>query len=117
DTAFSLPTGEVSDPVKGQFSVALVKVSAIQPGQQPTYESVATDVKKQIAAERARSQVTSLRDKMEDERGGGASVAEAAKKLSLPSVTLDAVDRSGRQPDGQPAANIPQGLDVISQAF
>jgi peptidyl-prolyl cis-trans isomerase D len=60
DTAFSLPTGEVSDPVKGQFSVALVKVSAIQPGQQPTYESVATDVKKQIAAERARSQVTTL---------------------------------------------------------
>jgi peptidyl-prolyl cis-trans isomerase D len=54
---------------------------------------------------------------MEDERGGGASVAEAAKKLSLPAVTLDAVDRSGRQPDGRPAPNIPLGLDVVAQAF
>jgi len=117
DAAFSLPTGEISEPVKGQFSVALVKVSAIQPGHQPTYEDIATDLKKEIAAERAHTQVASLRDKMEDERGGGASVAEAAKKLGLAAVTLDAVDRSGRQPDGQPAGNIPQGLDVVAQAF
>ena len=117
DTAFSLPTGEVSQPVKGQFSVALVKVSAIQPGNRPTYENIAADLKKEIAAKRAVSEVASLRDKMEDERGGGASVADAAKKLSLTPVTLDAVDRSGRQPDGQPASNIPLGLDVVAQAF
>jgi peptidyl-prolyl cis-trans isomerase D len=54
---------------------------------------------------------------MEDERGGGASVIEAAQKLGLTPVTVDAVDRSGRRPDGQPAPNIPQGLDVVSQAF
>jgi peptidyl-prolyl cis-trans isomerase D len=58
-----------------------------------------------------------LRDKMEDERGGGASVIEAAQKLGLTAVTVDAVDRSGRQPNGQPATNIPRGLDVVSQAF
>jgi peptidyl-prolyl cis-trans isomerase D len=117
NTAFSLPTGEVSDPVKGQFNVALVKVSAIQPGHQPTYEDVAANLKKEIAAERARTQVSSLRDKMEDERGGGASVAEAAKKLGLTAITLDSVDRSGHQPDGQAAGNIPPGLDVVAQAF
>ena len=54
---------------------------------------------------------------MEDERGGGASVVEAAQKLGLTAVTIDAVDRSGRTPDGQPVANIPRGLDVVSQAF
>ncbi|MGC2086382.1 MAG: SurA N-terminal domain-containing protein [Bradyrhizobium sp.] len=117
NTAFSLPTGEVSDPVKGQFNVALVKVSAIQPGHQPTYEDVAANLKKEIAAERARTQVSSLRDKMEDERGGGASVAEAAKKLGLTAITLDSVDRSGHQPNGQAAGNIPPGLDVVAQAF
>lgn len=117
DAAFSLPTGEVSEPIKGAFNVALVKVSAIQPGEQPSYESVASDIKKEIAAERARAQVATLRDKMEDERGGGASVAEAAKKLGLTAVSIDAVDRSGRQPNGQPVSNIPLGLDVIAQAF
>jgi peptidyl-prolyl cis-trans isomerase D len=117
DMAFSLPTGEISQPVQGRFGVALVKVSAIQPGQQPSYESISADLKKEIAAERARSQVASLRDKMEDERGGGASVVEAAQKLKLNPITIEAVDRSGREPNGQPAANVPLGLDVISQAF
>jgi peptidyl-prolyl cis-trans isomerase D len=54
---------------------------------------------------------------MEDERGGGASVIEAAKKLGLNAVTVDAVDRSGRRPDGQFASEIPKGLDVVTQAF
>lgn len=117
DMAFSLPTGEVSDPVQGKFGVGLVKVSAIQPGSQPSYESVAADIKKQIAAERARTQVATLRDKIEDERGAGSSIADAAQKLGLSAVTIDQVDRSGLQPNGQPVTTIPQGLDVVSQAF
>jgi peptidyl-prolyl cis-trans isomerase D len=117
DAAFALPTGEVSQPVQGRFGVALVKVGVIQPGIEPDYASVANDIKKEIAAERARTQVATLRDKMEDERGGGASVAEAAQKLGLAPVTIESVDRSGKTPTGQPVGNIPQGLDVVSQAF
>ena len=117
DAAFSLPSGEVSQPVQGRFGVALVKVGKIEPGVEPSYESVAANLKKEIAAERARKSVGDLRDKMEDERGGGASVIEAAQKLGLAAVTIDAVDRSGRLPGGQPATNIPRGLDVVSQAF
>ncbi len=116
DAAFSLPSGEVSQPVQGRFGVALLKVGKIQPAVQPSYESIAQDLKKEIAIQRARDQVATLRDKMEDERGGGASVLEAAKKLGLTATTLDAVDRSGHLPNGQPA-NIPPGLDVVAQAF
>jgi peptidyl-prolyl cis-trans isomerase D len=115
--AFSLPSGEVSQPVQGKFGVALVKIGKIEPGAEPTYESVAANLKREIATERARTKLAELRDKMEDERGGGASVVEAAQKLGLTPVTIDAVDRSGRLPSGQPAANIPAGLDVVSQAF
>jgi peptidyl-prolyl cis-trans isomerase D len=117
DAAFALPSGEISEPIKGQFGVALVKIGKIEPGVTPTYESVAPEVKKQLAAERARAKVTELQNKMEDERGGGSNVVEAAQKLGLSAVTIDAVDRSGRTPAGQPVANIPQGLDVVSQAF
>jgi peptidyl-prolyl cis-trans isomerase D len=117
DAAFSLPSGEVSQPVQGRFGVALVKVDKIEPGVTPTYESLATQIKKDVATERARAKVAELHNKMEDERGGGASVVEAAQKLGLPAVTIEAVDRSGRGPDGQPVASIPRGLDVVSQAF
>jgi peptidyl-prolyl cis-trans isomerase D len=117
DAAFSLPSGEVSQPVQGRFGVALVKIGKIEPGVEPDYASVAADLKKEIAIDRARKSVADLRDKMEDERGGGASVVEAAKKLGLAAVTIDAVDRSGRLPNGQLTPDIPKGLDVVSQAF
>ena len=117
DAAFSLPSGEVSQPVQGRFGIALVKIGKIEPGSEPSYESVASNLKKEIATERARKSVAELRDKMEDERGGGAGVIEAAQKLGLTAVTIDAVDRSGRLPNGQLVADIPRGLDVVSQAF
>ncbi len=117
DAAFALPSGEVSQPVQGRFGVALVKIGKIEPGVMPTYESVAAQVKKELATERARAKVNEIQNKMEDERSGGANVVEASQKLGLTPVTIDAVDRSGRKPDGQPVTNIPRGLDVVSQAF
>ncbi len=117
DAAFSLPSGEVSQPAQGRFGVALVKIGKIEPGVEPDYASSAANLKKEIAVERARAKVAELRDKMEDERGGGASVIEAAQKLGLTAVTVDAVDRSGRLPTGQPAPNIPRGLEIVAPAF
>src|ERR1700676_2987470 len=68
DAAFALPSGEVSQPVQGKFGVALVKVGKIEPGVEPSYEAVASNLKKEIATERARTKAAELRDKMEDER-------------------------------------------------
>ena len=55
DAAFSLPSGEVSQPVQGRFGVALVKIGKIEPGVEPSYESVASSLKKEIATGRARA--------------------------------------------------------------
>ncbi|MHB0768026.1 SurA N-terminal domain-containing protein [Bradyrhizobium sp. 5.13L] len=117
DAAFKLPVGEISQPIQGALGTSIVRVEKIEPGKEADYASLAGDIKREIATERARVKVNDLRDKMEDERGGGSSVIDAAQKLGLTAVTIDAVDRSGRAPNGQPIANIPQGLDVVSQAF
>ncbi|MBN9000914.1 MAG: peptidyl-prolyl cis-trans isomerase, partial [Rhizobiales bacterium] len=117
DAAFTLKTGEISEPIPGTFGTVLVKVGKIEPGSQASYESVAANLKKEIALERARKSVKDLHDKLEDERGGGANVTEAAEKLKLPVTTIEAVDRSGRAPDGKPVTSIPPGLDLVSQAF
>lgn len=117
NAAFALGTDEVSQPVQGSFGVALVKVGKIEAAVVPSYESVAATIKKEIATANARAKVNELQGKMEDERGGGASVVEASQKLGLTPVTIDAVDRSGRMPNGQPVAGIPRGIDVVSQAF
>jgi peptidyl-prolyl cis-trans isomerase D len=117
DAAFALPADGVSEPVQGRFGTVLVKVGGIKPGTEPVYDQVAATVKRDLALERARAAVVDMHNKMEDERGGGSNVIDAAKKLGLTAVTIDAVDRSGRTPDGQPAAGLPTGIDVVSPAF
>lgn len=117
NAAFALPVGEISQPIQGPIGVSIVKVNKIEPAVEANYATLATAIKREIAAARARAKVGELRDKMEDERGAGTSVAEAAQKLGITAVTIDAVDRSGRAPNGQPVENIPQGLDVVAQAF
>ncbi|MBN8982245.1 MAG: SurA N-terminal domain-containing protein [Rhizobiales bacterium] len=117
DVAFALPLNGVSQPVKGALSTALLKVTKIEAGNTPTFESLSAKIKTELAQQRARDQLRDLHNKIEDERGGGANIAEAAKKLGLGAVTIEAVDRSGRAPDGQPVKGLPSGVDIVSQAF
>lgn len=117
NAAFALAPDTVSEPVKGTLTTALLKVTKIEPGTNPTYDSVAPTIKREIALERARAQLQDLHNKIEDERGGGANIAEAAQKLGLKAITIEAVDRSGRGPDGKPVAGLPQGVDIIAPAF
>lgn len=117
DAAFSLAPDTVSQPVKGALTTALLKVTKIEPGTNPSYESVAPKIKQEIAVERARAQLQDLHNKIEDERGGGANIAEAAQKLGLKATTIEAVDRSGRGLDGKPVAGLPKGVDLVSPAF
>jgi peptidyl-prolyl cis-trans isomerase D len=117
DAAFALKSGEVSAPVKGTFGTVLVEAGKIEPGTQKTYEEVASQIKREIAESHAKSEVGTLRDKIEDERAAGSTLAETAKKLGLKSVTFDAVDRAGRAPDGKPVTGLPRTPDVVNAAF
>ena len=117
DAAFALKSGEVSAPVKGRFGTVLLQVGKIEPGSQKTFEEVAPQIKREIAESRAKTEIGNLRDKFEDERAAGSTLAEAAKKLGLKSRTIDAVDRSGRGPDEKPIADLPKLPDVVAAAF
>lgn len=117
DAAFALAPDTVSEPVKGTLITALLKVTKVEPGTNPSFESVAPAIKREIALERARTQMQDLHNKIEDERGGGANIAEAAQKVGLKATTIEAIDRSGRAPDGKPVTDLPQGVDIVSPAF
>jgi peptidyl-prolyl cis-trans isomerase D len=117
DAAFSLKPGETSEPVKGRFGTVLLQVRKIEPGEEKTFEQVAAQIKREIAESAAKSEVGNLRDKIEDERAAGSTLAETAKKLGLKSVSIEGVDRSGRGIDGKPVAGLPQSPNVISAAF
>ena len=117
EAAFALKPGEFSAPVKGRFGTVLLQVGKIEPGNQKTYEEVAPQIKREIAENRAKTEIGNMRDKFEDERAAGSTLAEVAKKLSLNSRTIDAIDRSGRGLDGKPIADLPTTADAIGAAF
>ncbi len=117
DAAFALKPGDVSEPVTGQFGTVLLTVGKIEPGTQKTYDEVASQIKREIAESRAKSQVGDLRDKVEDERAAGATLVEAGKKFGVKARVIDAIDRSGRGPDGKPVADLPQRPNVVAAAF
>ena len=117
EAAFALKSGEVSAPVKGSFGTVLVEVGKIEPGSQKPYEDVVAQIKRELAESRAKTEIGNLRDKFEDERAAGSTLAEAAKKLGLTARTIEAVDRSGHGPDGKPIADLPKAADVVAAAF
>ncbi len=115
--AFALKSGEISEPVKGTFGTVLLQVGKIEPGVTKTFDDVKAEIKRSLAEERAKTEIDNLRDKIEDERAAGSTLAETAKKLNLKAVTIPAVDRSGRGPDGKPVAGLPKTPDVVASAF
>ena len=117
DAAFALKSGEVSAPVKGRFGTVLLQVGKVEAGEEKTFDQVAAQIKNEIAESRIKNEIGSLRDKIEDERAAGSTLAEAAKKLGLKATTIEAVDRSGRAPDGKTIAGLPQNPNVINAAF
>jgi len=117
DAAFALAAGATSQPIQGRFGTVLVQVGKIEAGTQKSYEEVAPEIKRGIAEDRAKSTVGELRDKFEDERAAGSTLAEAAKKLGIKYRTIDAVDRSGRGPDGTPIPDLPKSPDAVAAAF
>ena len=117
DAAFATKEGEISAPIKGTFGTTLVKVVKIEPEQIRKFEEVASEIKQTLATDRARGEIASRHDKIEDERGGGARLTEIAQKLGLKALTIEAVDRSGLDPEGKPVSGWPSGANPITGAF
>jgi peptidyl-prolyl cis-trans isomerase D len=116
DAAFALAAGATSEPVTARFGTALVHVITIQAGTMKAFEEVAGDIKKELGAERAKPKVLDTHDKVEDERAGGKRLDVIAKELGLISRAIE-VDRSGRDPNGQPVGDLPAAQNLVSTAF
>ncbi len=115
DAAFSLKDGEVSAPVKGRFGAVIVTVLKIEPEATKSLAELTPQLRSDIATERAKAEVQSLHDKIEDARAGGSSLEDAAQKLKLPVVNYD-IDRSGRDPNGK-VVNLPHSGELVSAVF
>lgn len=117
DAAFSLAVNQVSDVVAGAFGPVLVRVTAINPEVVQPYDQVKEAIRKELALAEASKQLLDVHDKYEDSRAGGETMAEAAQKLGLKIVTIDAIDRAGQRPDETIVTDLPASADLLKAAF
>lgn len=103
NAAFGLEKGKVSDVIKGQFATVLLLVKEIKPGKQPSLEEIKPQLRDRIARFRTAEQVRKLHDLVDDNRLAGKSLKDIAAMLKLTFHSLDAVDSTGKLPDGKPA--------------
>ena len=95
DAVFSLEEGKFSEPVTGDLATVVAKVTKIIPSEIKTFEEMRDRLRQTIAAERAGEKILDVYDKIEDERAGGATLAEIASKLQLKYAGIPAVDSRG----------------------
>lgn len=117
EAAFALAEGASSQPVASRFGPVIVRVAKIEPSRTPPFEEISKALREDMQMRQAVQRVQALHDKIEDERGAGLTIEEIAKKMNLPLISVDAVDRSGAKPDGTKVADLPNADALLAAAF
>jgi peptidyl-prolyl cis-trans isomerase D len=117
EAAFSLKENEVSGIVKGTFGPLILRVSEVKPEVVKPLAQVRDEIRRDLALAEANRILLDVHDAYEDARAGGDTLHEAAAKLNLDVVTIEAVDRNGLRPDGTTVDDIPQSSTLLREAF
>ncbi|MET3790271.1 SurA N-terminal domain-containing protein [Aquamicrobium terrae] len=117
EEAFALGLNEVSNVVKGTFGPVLLRVTEINPEVVKPLAEVTDQIRKDLALSEANRVLLDVHDAYEDARAGGDSMEEAASKQRLKVVSIEAIDRSGRGPDGNVLRDLPESANLIRAVF
>ncbi|MER9257846.1 peptidyl-prolyl cis-trans isomerase [Mesorhizobium sp. M0619] len=117
DAAFALAVNEVSPVVQGAFGPVLLRVTEIKRETVKPLAEVSDQIRKDLALGEASRILLDVHDNYEDTRAAGSTLAEAAAKLKLKDVTVEAIDRTGLKPDGTIIKDLPASPDLIKAVF
>jgi peptidyl-prolyl cis-trans isomerase D len=117
DAAFAAQPNTVVPVLDSSLGPTIVRVTEVEAGSVTPLAEVAPRLKQDLATRAARDHVRTFYDQVEDERAGGATLEEVAKKLSLPYRVVDAVAQDGTAPNGSPVADLPVKDPLLKEAF
>ncbi len=113
--AFTLPEGGVSGAIKGQFGLAVIKVTKVTAGQVATFEEHREAIEAKVRGDLAGSRVSDTSETFEAAIEAGSSLPEAARKASATMTVYGPISSDGRAQDGRPIPGVsPQ---VLAAAF
>ncbi|MEO1794917.1 MAG: peptidyl-prolyl cis-trans isomerase, partial [Pseudomonadota bacterium] len=117
DAAFELEKGKVSEPVEGNFSTVLLRVTDIKEGETKPLGEVKDQLRQTLVSQRLPEEMQRIHDEVDNRKLAGKSTDEIAKELGLKLRTIDAVDRRGRDADGKDVLVGADASRAVAQIF
>ncbi|MCC6468439.1 MAG: SurA N-terminal domain-containing protein [Alphaproteobacteria bacterium] len=114
---FDLTAGGTTPPIKTALGWNIVKVETIEPAKTDSLDEARPRLLADLARDASPDAVTRLANKFDDERAGGGSMEDAAKRAGLEAIKVAAMDREGHGPDGKLVAALPPGGVVERAVF
>jgi len=116
DATFGLAEGAVSEPIKGSLSIALVKVTKVVPEKQESFEEVKAKLTERLQLERAREEIQSVYDQVEDARAAETKFEDIASRAGIPFKLVAAVDAAGLDKDSK-EVDLPFRDELLKATF
>ncbi|AUX76323.1 peptidylprolyl isomerase [Sinorhizobium fredii] len=118
EAAFAVAAdGGVTPVVEGAFGPVILRITNIRQEAVRSFDEVKEELRKEIALSVARDQLVGLHDKVEDERAAGATVKEVADGLKLKLATVDAIDATGKDQNGDDVTGLPEQRTLLQDVF
>jgi peptidyl-prolyl cis-trans isomerase D len=114
---FKLPQGEVSDVIRSAFGWHLARAAAIQPAIEARFEDARERMAREVARRLAGDSAYDVAVNIESALAAGTRLDEAARRVGLEPIVIEAVDARGRTPDGFPELNLAGAGEVLRAAF
>jgi peptidyl-prolyl cis-trans isomerase D len=113
EAVFGLKEGQTTGAIKGKLAWAVAKVSKIEGGAAPSYESMRDQLRAQLAKDAAANALNDALDKFEEERSAGKSFEEAAQATGLSVIKHARVDAQGRDQGGAPIQGVADNANLL----
>lgn len=116
EAAFNLAEGAMSAPVKGSLNTVLLKAVKVVPEKQATLDEVRDKVKERVQLAKARDELQSIYDAVEDGRAQQMKFEDIATRAGLPLTLVPAVSAAGIDSFGKEVL-LPFKDEILKAAF
>jgi peptidyl-prolyl cis-trans isomerase D len=112
DAAFAMKSGEVSGPIQGELSVAVIRMGDIHVGATPSFESMRAQIVEDLKRETAANKLNEASHKLADALAAGEEFNATAQKLGLKVEDLEWMTAEGRS-QGQDYSRFPKIVKTV----
>lgn len=117
NAVFGAQPGQTVGPVQGKLAWVAAKITAVTPGNAPSFEELKPELRANLARDEALTLLNQATKNYDDAVAGGQTPEDAAKASGLVVEVIPMVDAQGRDDQGQPVKTLDGAKDMLETAF